>query len=231
MENNAYSKYINNLNTFTDFEITLNDKLDFYENQNDKIDDKYFTAKFINKIDENIFKNIKKQDDQIKLELKIFLKLIDVSKDMIYGNVIKYGSIYLHNFITLMIDDPYMCSKKYKLRLSIEKLDEIYKILHDNFNNNMDIRMIYILGKVFKDGYMDKMLFWNLMNEKYKITSINILKHIYDKDENYIIFSKYYEYEKEIVTFFKQLINVNKIEIENNVILTDLFLRDSTFIY
>lgn len=211
MENNTTENYINIIKTYikktyknirNDFDINLDEIL--------KLSSKYFELEYIiDLLPKNIGKLLSQKD-----RLNIFLCFINLKKKCIYTKC--KNSEHVNNFIETMIDDPYDTNKQYKLKLSIEKLDEIYKNINGILDYNNEKRIKYALKKIFKSQYMSLISIRNLLFERYKINEINLETelHIHTNNE-YATLKEYYEREKYICNF---LIELNEIELNYKIL-------------
>ena len=142
-----------------------------------------------------------------RAELEFFLKFIDLKKNSLFKKLTA-GKIFLESFITSMLYSPYICNREFELKLTIDKLDSIFKNISIKFNPNDHNRVKYILKKVFKHQYLDKISFWNLINNKYQINNPDIFNLIHNhSDDEHVMLDEYYNKENSIVNFLKNLHN------------------------
>lgn len=211
----VYTRYINNLNIYLDKKsknIIVKDV-----SSNFLLDYEKFSTKYISDITNQILDHPDFLNGRASLD--IFLKLINLKKDSLFRSLKKDGIIFVEIFINSMIADPYKSNKKYDLKMSIDKLDEIYKIISETFNPNNINRVKYIFSKLFKSQYMEEITFWNLINDKYKITDTYIFELLHTHENNmYVTLEKNYRKELYITKF---LLDLNKSGYNNEITLQD----------
>ena len=136
----------------------------------------------------------------------LFMKYINLQKNTLYKILEKDKELFLEKFIKLMIENPYKANKEFKLRLSIEKLDEIYKKIYQKLEPNDKHRVNQVLKKLFKTEYLQHMDIWNTISEKYQITDRKILDQLRPhSDGEHVILTDFYLKEEYIIKFLFEL--------------------------